>query len=72
VIGYPSSWFVYTALMPGVVMPYDVVVCNRQLGPLQDIDGGPDLSTVPSDATMLAATVVWDTEGKRGGQSVSP
>ena len=31
---YPSSWFVHTALIPGVVMPYDVIVCNRHLDDL--------------------------------------
>jgi hypothetical protein len=44
---------VYTALIPAVVVPYDVVVCNRELGPLPDFDGGPDLRAVPNDATML-------------------
>lgn len=53
VIRYPSSWFVHTALIPGVVIPYDVVVCNRELGPLPDIQGYPDLRAVPNDATML-------------------
>lgn len=53
VIGHRSSWFVYTALIRHVIMPYDVVVCNRQLGPLPAIDGAPDLRAVPSDATML-------------------
>jgi|SRR5215467_2241358 len=52
-IRHPSSWFVYTALIPHVLMPYDVVVCNRRLGPLPAIDGFPDLRAVPSDATML-------------------
>jgi hypothetical protein len=53
VIRHPSSWFTYSGLMPGVAMPYQVAVCNRQLAPLRDVDGGPDLSTVPDDATML-------------------
>lgn len=53
VINYPSTWFVYTALFPGVVIPYDVVVCNRVLGPLPDVNGGPDLRAVPTDATVL-------------------
>lgn len=53
VIGHPNSWFVYTALIPRVVLPYDVVLCNRELGPLPDIQGFPDLRAVPSNATML-------------------
>jgi hypothetical protein len=53
VISYPHSWYVYTALIPGVVMPYDVVVCNRKLHSLPDIEGYPDLRAVPRDATML-------------------
>jgi hypothetical protein len=53
VISYPRSWFVYTALIPGVVMPYDVVVCNRKLHSLPDIQGYPDLRAVPRDATLL-------------------
>lgn len=53
VIRHPSSWFVYTALIPHVIIPYDVVVCNRKLGPLPDIQGYPDLRAVPSKATML-------------------
>jgi hypothetical protein len=53
VISYPRSWHVYTALIPGVVMPYDVVVCNRKLHSLPDIEGYPDLRAVPRDATML-------------------
>jgi hypothetical protein len=53
VISYPRSWHVYTALIPGVVMPYDVVVCNRKLHPLPDIEGYPDLRAVPRDVTML-------------------
>ena len=53
-IAYPSSWNVYTALVPGVVAPmYNVVICNRQLKPLPDIDGVPDPRAIPSDATML-------------------
>jgi hypothetical protein len=52
-LNYPSSWNVYTALIPGVTIPYDVVLCNRSLSPLGDVDGGPDLSDVPADATML-------------------
>jgi hypothetical protein len=56
VISYPGSWHVYTALIPGVVMPYDVVVCNRKLHSLPDIEGLPDLRAVPRDATML---VLW-------------
>jgi hypothetical protein len=50
---YPSSWYVYTALIPGVINPFDVVVCNQKLGPLPDLDGMPDMRAVPSDATML-------------------
>ena len=50
---YPSSWHVYTALIPGVIEPFDVVFSNRALGPLPDIDGMPDMSAVPSDATVL-------------------
>jgi hypothetical protein len=53
VISYPRSWYVYTGLIPGVVMPYDVVVCNRKLHSLPDIEGYPDLRAVPRDATML-------------------
>jgi hypothetical protein len=53
VISYPRSWHVYTALIPGVVMPYDVVICNRKLHSLPDIEGYPDLRAVPRDATML-------------------
>ncbi len=53
VIAYPSSWFVYTALIPNVTMPYDVVLCDRQLGPLPDIQGYPNLAVVPTDATMV-------------------
>jgi hypothetical protein len=53
VIRHPSSWFVYTALIRHVLMPHDVVVCNRQLGPLEPIGGFPDMRAVPSDATML-------------------
>jgi hypothetical protein len=53
VISYPRSWHVYTALIPGVVMPYDVVVCNRKLHSLPDIEGYPDLRAVPRDATIL-------------------
>lgn len=53
VIAHPSSWFVYTALIPHVVIPYDVVVCNRELGPLPDLQGFPNLRAVPADATML-------------------
>jgi hypothetical protein len=53
VIAYPSSWLVYTALLPHVVIPYDVIVCNQQLGPLPDLQGFPDLRAVPADATML-------------------
>ena len=57
--GYPSSWFMHTALIPGVVMPYDVIVCNRQLSPLPDIAGAPDLRAVLGDATMLVL-LFWD------------
>jgi hypothetical protein len=54
VVAYPTtSWSIYTALIPSVVLPYDVIACNRTLGPLPDIQGFPDLSAVPSDATML-------------------
>jgi hypothetical protein len=53
IIAYPSSWHVYTALIPGVIEPFDVVLSNRQLGALPDIDGLPDMRAVPSDATML-------------------
>lgn len=53
VFSYPSEWFVYTALLPGVIEPYDVVFSNRQLGPLPDLDGVPDLGAAPSDATTL-------------------
>lgn len=52
-LSYPSSWFLYTALLPHVIEPYDVIVCNRALGPLDDVDGGPDLRGVPDDATSL-------------------
>jgi hypothetical protein len=50
---YPSSWYVYTALIPGVIEPFDVVFSNRRLGPLPDIDGLPDMGAAPSDATVL-------------------
>ncbi|MBV9424540.1 MAG: hypothetical protein JOZ98_16630, partial [Solirubrobacterales bacterium] len=50
---HPSSWFVYTALIPGVIMPYDTIVSNRHLGPLPNIEGNPDLRALPSDTTML-------------------
>ncbi len=53
IIAHPSSWFVYTALLPHVVTPYDVVVCNQELGPLPDLQGFPDLRALPPDATML-------------------
>lgn len=53
VISHPSSWFVYTALIPGVVMPYDVVVSNRKLRPLPNVGATPDLRAAPSDLTML-------------------
>ena len=56
---YPSSWFMHTALIPGVVMPYDVIVCNRHLSPLPDIAGAPDLRAVPGDATMLVL-LFWE------------
>lgn len=53
VLHYPRSWFPHIALIPKVVMPYDVVISNRKLGPLRDINGGPDMRDVPGDATAL-------------------
>lgn len=52
-IDYPNSWSVYTALIPRVIMPYDVVISNQPLAPLRDINGGPDLTAAPGDATIF-------------------
>lgn len=51
-IAHPSSWNVYTGLTR-VVIPAGVFVCNRQLQPMPDIHGLPDLGYVPSDSTLL-------------------
>jgi hypothetical protein len=68
VIRYPSSWFVYTAHIPGVLEPFDVIVSDRQLQPLPDVDGWPDMRAAPTDAT----TLVLFSEELPGDFDVSP
>jgi len=68
VIRHPSSWYVYTAHIPGVLEPFDVVVSNRQLQPLPDVDGWPDMRAAPSDAT----TLVLFSEELPGDFDISP
>ena len=53
VIRHPSDWYVYTAHIPRVIEPFDVIVSYRQLQPLPAVDGWPDMRAAPADATTL-------------------
>ena len=68
VIRHPSTWYVYTAHIPRVLEPFDVVVSNRELQPLPAVDGWPDMRAAPADAT----TLVLFSEELPSGFDVSP
>jgi hypothetical protein len=53
VLAYPTSWHVYTAHIPRVIEPFDVIVSDHALPPLPDVDGWPDMRAAPADATTL-------------------
>lgn len=52
-LDYPNTWHVYEGLIMDVVEPRHVVVSNRPLDPLGDVDGLPDMTEAPSDAAVL-------------------
>lgn len=68
VIRHPSSWHVYTAHIPEVIEPFDVVVSSHALEPLPAVDGWPDMRGAPSDATVL----ILFSEELPAGFDVSP
>jgi hypothetical protein len=68
VIRHPSEWYVYTAHIPRVIEPFDVIVSNRELQPLPAVDGWPDMRAAPADAT----TLVLFSEELPAGFDISP
>lgn len=57
-IDHPSSWYAFTGLTE-VTIPAGVYVCNRQLAPMKDVEGHPDLGKLPTDVTLLCVFHEW-------------
>lgn len=57
-IEHPSSWYAFTGLTE-VTIPSGVYVCNRQLAPMKDVEGHPDIGKLPTDVTLLCLFHEW-------------
>jgi hypothetical protein len=57
-LAYPSAWHAFTGLTE-VSIPSGAYVSNRQLSPIKDVSGLPDVRLLPSTVTLLGLFHQW-------------